>query len=149
MIRPATMADADVIRACTRAAFGRYVVRMNREPAPMQADLAPAIARGEVHVATGPDGVHSGPCHLPQGGARHGARHFGGLAGPCGAPVWASVWLRIVETLARQQGLETVTLYTNAAMVENLPFYAGLGYSCTGRNRQDGFDRVFFRKPLG
>ena len=148
MIRPATMADADVIRACTRAAFGRYVVRMNREPAPMQADLAPAIAQGQVHVATGPDGCILGHVICRRVGRDMALDTLAVWPDHAGRGLGKRL-VAHVETLARQQGLKAVTLYTNAAMVENLPFYAGLGYSCTGRNREDGFDRVFFRKPLG
>jgi hypothetical protein len=41
-----------------------------------------------------------------------------------------------------------VTLYTNERMTENLVFYPALGYVETGRGMQDGFARVFYRKPL-
>ena len=41
-----------------------------------------------------------------------------------------------------------VTLYTNEVMLENLAFYARHGYAETHRSEQDGFRRVFLRKPV-
>ena len=37
---------------------------------------------------------------------------------------------------------------TNEAMTENLAYYARHGYVETHRAEQDGFQRVFFRKPI-
>jgi ribosomal protein S18 acetylase RimI-like enzyme len=54
-----------------------------------------------------------------------------------------------VEALARASGAQAVELYTNAKMIENRALYPRLGYAETGRAIEDGFDRVFYRKPLG
>lgn len=53
-----------------------------------------------------------------------------------------------VEARARAAGAPTLSLYTNAAMVENVPFYEGLGFRVTGRVHEDGFDRITFQKAL-
>ena len=53
-----------------------------------------------------------------------------------------------VEDLAVQGGAVAVELYTNVRMTRNLALYPALGYSEVERARQDGFDRVFFRKAL-
>jgi ribosomal protein S18 acetylase RimI-like enzyme len=52
------------------------------------------------------------------------------------------------ERVAGDAGLGAVELYTNARMTENLRLYPSLGYKVVDRRREDGFDRVFFRKPL-
>jgi ribosomal protein S18 acetylase RimI-like enzyme len=52
------------------------------------------------------------------------------------------------ERVARDAGLGAVDLYTNARMTENLRLYPSLGYEVIDRRREDGFDRVYFRKPL-
>lgn len=148
MIRQATRADTQVVHTCTRAAFARYSARLGRDPAPMQIDPGPAIARGEVHVVTAAEDGVVGHVICRRDGRdmlldtlavwpEHAGRGFG------------TRLVAHVEALARQQALEAVTLYTNAKMVENLPFYARLGYIRTGRHWQGGFDRIFFRKPLG
>jgi hypothetical protein len=41
-----------------------------------------------------------------------------------------------------------IRLYTNEAMTENLAYYIRHGYAETHRAGQDGFHRVFFRKPI-
>lgn len=146
MIRAAQPDDAPALTACAQAAFARYVARIGRDPAPMHTDFATAIARAEVHVASAGadilgyaicrvegrdmllDTVAVWPQHAGQGVGKHLIAH--------------------VESLARAVGCRAVTLYTNAQMTENLPFYAALGYSQIDRRLQDGFDRVFFRKLL-
>jgi len=56
--------------------------------------------------------------------------------------------LAFAETSAREAGISTLRLYTNAAMTENLAFYPRLGYTETGRRTDSGFGRVFFAKHL-
>jgi ribosomal protein S18 acetylase RimI-like enzyme len=56
--------------------------------------------------------------------------------------------LSLAEDRARELGLGEVRLYTNQAMTENLGYYARRGYAETHRAEQDGFNRVFFRKPV-
>ncbi len=56
--------------------------------------------------------------------------------------------IAFAEQRARDLGLTAVTLYTNAAMVENLRLYPQLGFVETGRRVEDGYRRVFFRKNL-
>lgn len=59
-----------------------------------------------------------------------------------------SALLAHVEHQAAEAGLDTVRLYTNSAMSENLSWYSACGYIETGRRVQDGFSRVFFEKRL-
>ncbi len=56
--------------------------------------------------------------------------------------------MAFVERSAHKRGLDTVHLYTNEAMAENLAFYAHLGFREVGRRTQDGYRRVYFRKAL-
>lgn len=147
MIRPAIMAEADAIRACGRAAFARYVPRMRQDPAPMHADIAAHIGLNEVSVALDPAGDVLGYAICREEG---GEMHLDTVA------VWpdhagrglGKRLIAHVEELARKKGLTAVTLYTNAAMTENIAMYGAMGYVENGRRQQDGFDRVFFRKAL-
>jgi hypothetical protein len=41
-----------------------------------------------------------------------------------------------------------IRLYINEAMTENLAYYRRRSYTETHRAEQDGFRRVFFRKPV-
>jgi len=56
--------------------------------------------------------------------------------------------LDLADRRARELGFSEVRLYTNVAMTENLAYYARHGYHETRRATQDGFQRVFFTKPL-
>jgi hypothetical protein len=48
----------------------------------------------------------------------------------------------------RRLRLPEIRLYTNEAMTENLAYYPRRGYTETHRAAEDGFNRVFFRKPV-
>lgn len=147
-IRLAQPADTVALHACARAAFEGYVPRMNRAPAPMSADLTAPIACREVHVACAPDGAALGFVLCRVAGDEMLLDTLAVWPAQAGRGIGRSLVAHI-EGLAHAQGLRAITLYTNAAMVENLRFYARLGYVSTGRRLQDGFDRVFFRKALG
>jgi ribosomal protein S18 acetylase RimI-like enzyme len=146
-LRPATTADVEQITHLTRDAYAVYAPRIGREPAPMTADNAALVEAGEVWVATNDDGAVLGALVVrPVGDAlflesvavapAHQGEGIGGLL------------IAHAEELARRQGAEAVTLYTNARMTENVSLYAALGYEETGRATEDGFDRVYFRKSL-
>lgn len=49
---------------------------------------------------------------------------------------------------AGRHGLAALSLYTNAAMTENLAMYAHLGFEETRRVSEEGFRRVYMRRIL-
>ncbi len=146
-IRPATPADVEAIRACVRAAYAPYVERMDREPAPMTADYAALVAQGVVVVLEDDAGLAGVLVSFPQGDhyfvenvAVAPERHGRGLG---------RVLLEHAEDEARRAGLPELRLYTNEVMTENLVMYPHLGWEETERRVEDGFRRVYFRKPVG
>ena len=52
------------------------------------------------------------------------------------------------EDEAKRLDLQAVELYTNEKMTENLTLYPRLGFEEIGRRKEEGFNRVFFRKQL-
>ena len=145
-IVPAVPGDARAVAECVRAAYGRYIERIGREPAPMTADYDALIAAGEVWVIREGEGV-SGvlvlrpqpPALLVENVAVAPDRQGAGLG---------RALMAFADDHARAAGLAEVVLYTNERMTENLRFYPALGFTETGRGMQDGFARVFYRKPL-
>ena len=145
-IRRAAAGDAAAATAVTSAAYRPYIERIGREPAPMGADFDALIRAGEVWVATDQgrvvgvlvlrlqdtalllESVAVDPAHQRRGIGRSLIDH--------------------AEQVARDAGLGAVDLYTNAHMTENLLLYPSLGYDLIDRRREDGFDRMFFRKSL-
>jgi GNAT superfamily N-acetyltransferase len=146
-IRAGAPADAEAIGRLVDAAYALYVPRIGREPAPMTADYAALAAAGAVTVAEA-DGdlvgvlvTHPRADHLlVENVAVAPARQGCGLG---------RLLLKRAEQQAHELRLPEIRLYTNERMVENLAMYPRLGYAETGRNVEDGFARVHFRKRLG
>lgn len=146
VLRPAHSGDTAAIGACARAAYDIYVARIGREPAPMVADFAALVAAGEVHVLV-QDGVLAGfivvrpeaDCLFVENVAVRPDRQGRGLGRRL---------LAFAESLAAQEGLGALKLYTNVKMTENIPFYEGLGYVETERRHEGGFDRIYMIKTL-
>jgi ribosomal protein S18 acetylase RimI-like enzyme len=145
-IRPATEADAPVLRSIAVAAYQRYVPRIGREPAPMTADYLAAARHGQAWIAS-KDGQAAGFIILiPQPGYLL-LENVAVLPAAQGHGVGTRL-LALAEEHARTLRLPEIRLYTNEAMTENLAYYPRHGYTETHRAQQDGFHRVYFRKRL-
>ncbi len=146
VLRPAVAADVPAIAACARAAYEKYLPRMDREPAPMIADFAAHVRAGEVHVLTEGDDLLGYMVAMPRADCffvdnvalfpAHQGRGLGRLL------------MDFAADSARRLDLPEVRLYTNVAMTENVAFYERLGFVETGRIREDGFDRIYMAKRI-
>lgn len=145
-IRKALETDLENIQLCTRKAYALYGDRMDREPAPMQADFRGRIASGFVDVATADSRFAGYVVFYPDGGDVH-LENVAVLPEFSGQGIGRRL-IEHVEHSARKVGYKTVELYTNEVMTENLAMYPGLGYTEVGRRREAGFSRVFFRKSV-
>ena len=145
-IVPAALADAVAVRECVRAAYAHYVERIGREPAPMTADYPALIAAAEVWLIRADDGI-AGVLVMRTQGSGLLVENVAVAPGRQGQGLGRAL-MAFAEDHARAEGLEEVVLYTNERMTENLRFYPALGYVETGRGMQDGFARVFYRKPV-
>ena len=56
--------------------------------------------------------------------------------------------MALAEEEAQRLGLTTITLYTNERMTENIELYKRLGYTETERKTEQGYQRVYMRKPV-
>lgn len=145
-VRPANDDDVADLRAVAADAYERYVARIGRPPAPMEADYAAAVRDGQTWVAVRAGRVVgfvvlvARPDHLL-------LDNVAVLPAEQGGGVGARL-LDLAEEQARSSGLTEVRLYTNEAMTENLGYYPRRGYEETHRAEQDGFRRVFFRKSV-
>ena len=145
-IRLATADDTLAVTMIAHDAYARYVPRIGRQPAPMTADHALLIERGEVWVAVAHGSVIGFAVIRPVTGALH-LESVAVSPDQQGEGVGRAL-LEYVEQRARALQLPAVELYTNALMSENLVLYPRLGYVEIERRREHGFDRVYFRKPL-
>jgi ribosomal protein S18 acetylase RimI-like enzyme len=145
-IRLAESADVDAVRACVRAAYSVYVDRIGRPPAPMNADYETLVAAGEVWVATEAKAVVGVLVIRPLPDALF-LENVAVTPAKQGRGIGRAL-VTFAERRAEELGLPAVELYTNERMTENLRLYPALGYAETGRRREEGFSRVFFRKEL-
>lgn len=148
MIRTARESDLDAIRRCAEAAYGRYVVRIGRAPAPMVADFAAALASGDLFVAENEaaDGIAGYVVFYPR--ADHVHLENVAVDPACQGLGIGRRLIEFAERRAIELGYRRIELYTNAKMTENLELYPVLGYRETDRRVEDGFDRVYFSKDL-
>ena len=146
-IRGARADDAARIGEIARAAYGKYVPRIGRAPAPMAADFAAEIAAGRAVVIEAADVIVGYLIAWPLADA-----YF--IDNIAVDPAWQGCGFgrRLMdhgEREARRHGLDAIRLYTNAAMTENLSLYARIGFVETHRAVEQGFCRVFMRRALG
>lgn len=146
-LRAAVGDDAPRLLEITRAAYGRYVPRMGREPRPMVEDYTEVITRHDVTVAEragasvglvvlipdDPEGflldnVAVDPAHEGTGVGRALLRH--------------------AEQRALAAGHDSVYLFTHETMTENQALYARIGYVEFDRRPHRGAQLVYMRKRL-
>ena len=143
-IRKATAADLPAVREIIAAAYGKYLPRMDRPPAPMLRDYATAVEAGTLWV-TGdpPDALISlttaDGSLLVENVAVHPRAQGSGLGRRL---------MDFAESEAARRGLAKLSLYTNVVMTENLAIYAQLGYAATRRETEDSYQRVYMEKLL-
>jgi ribosomal protein S18 acetylase RimI-like enzyme len=146
ILRQAAPGDREAVERLVEAAYGMYVERIGKRPAPMDADYAALIDAGLVTVAESEGQVVGILVLVPmedhllvENVAVDPAAQRTGL----GRRLMARA-----EDQARARGLSQLRLYTNEKMVENLAWYPRLGYHETERRAESGFARVFFEKRL-
>ena len=143
-IRQANEADLPVIEEIITAAYSVYLERMDRPPAPMLRDYAPAIEQGSVWVVGTPVAglislIPTDDSLLVENLAVHPAAQGTGLV---------RALMNFAEQQARKLRQPRLTLYTHEVMTENQAIYAHLGYRETARRSEDGYQRVFMQKEL-
>jgi ribosomal protein S18 acetylase RimI-like enzyme len=146
MIRKARAEEADAVRDVVLAAYERYVPVIGKSPAPMLDNYAARIAAEQVWVLAdagviaGVLVLEDGPeCFLLDNIAIRPDRQGSGFG---------SRLLDFAESEGMRCGWDTITLYTNALMVENIAIYAKRGFIEQARRTENGFDRVYMTKAL-
>ncbi len=145
-IRPAVSSDAEAVTACSRAAYGKYVARLGREPLPMTANYREVIAEHQVWLVDGENCCIAvlvlirHPDHLLIENVAVDPRFQGAGLG--------RFLLDFAETEARRQNLAELRLYTNEKMTENVAMYLKRGYRETDRRALEGRRAVFMAKRL-
>ena len=144
MIRPATLADVEVVRAITQAAYEGYVDAIGKRPAPMDADFETDVANGYVWLFDDEHGAITmfadvDDWHVASVAVDPAAQGQG----------FGRELMALAEAVAAERGHARITLYTHIVMKGPAALYPRLGYVETGRYTVEGFERIYFAKDLG
>ena len=146
-LRRAEPADASAIRELSRAAYAKWVPVIGCEPLPMTADYNQAVRRHiiDLHEERGELRaliemiVESGRLLIENIAVRPDQQGKG----------IGDRLVRHAEAVATSLDLREIQLYTNAAFISNLAFYAKRGYQEYDRKTMpSGRTAVFMRKTL-
>ena len=146
MLRPARADDASSVAACVDAAYHHYIARIGMPPGPMTEDYEQVVRDFQVTV------VESGDCIVGVLVLAHADEGFL-LENVAVVPEHRGKGLgkqlvELAELEARRQGFDSIYLYTNERMTENLEIYRHLGYFEYARRTESGLHRVYMRKQL-
>jgi GNAT superfamily N-acetyltransferase len=147
VLRRATLSDASATRELSKVAYAKWVPLIGREPIPMTANYERAVMEHIIDLYE--DGgellalvemILKCDHLLIENIAVHPDRQGNGLGDRL---------LRHAEGVALILGVAEVRLYTNAAFISNLAFYAKRGYQEYRRGTMlAGSTTVFMRKDL-
>lgn len=148
-INKATSEDVPVITSMVDAAYSKYIERIGKAPAPMTADYHQLMCTHEIFVLQKSNGKIMGSIMLRSDPPSDSIQINNLVVDPSAQGLgYGRVLMGYAENIAKSRGHSSLTLYTNVKMYENLGLYVKLGFFETERKVEDGFERVYFRKPL-
>jgi ribosomal protein S18 acetylase RimI-like enzyme len=145
-IRRATQDDAECIAALIAEAYSPYIPRIGKKPAPMLDDYRQVVADFCVFVLTENADI-VGVLVLSQENTELLLNNIAVLPRCKGKGIGKAL-MAFCEEYAQVMGCDAIQLYTHQLMTENIEIYKRLGYQETHRATENGFARVFMRKPL-
>jgi ribosomal protein S18 acetylase RimI-like enzyme len=143
-VRKATAADLPSVHEVIKAAYEKYLARMDRPPAPLLRDYAPALRDGTLWVTGNPVAgvislIQAGNSLLIENVAVHPSAQGTGIGRQL---------MDFAESEATRLKLGRLSLYTNEVMTENQAIYTHLGYREVDRRTEDGYRRLYMEKVL-
>jgi len=145
-IRQAHAEDAEVLRLIAQKAFSHYVACMGKQPAPMLANFDYHLRFDRCMIAE----MNS----LPVGYAILQFSDAEPLMDTLAVlPEYQrqGVGRRLMqesERVIREKGFSSYQLYSNIHMTETINWYLKCGFQKQKQITEDGFERVYLRKPL-
>lgn len=145
-IRIAAADDRQAVIECVDDAYGMYIDRIGKKPAPMLADYAELISKRLVYVAADQEKIQGLIVLLVKGDyllvENIAVRNLFQ-----GQGIGRSL-MEFAFMSAEAVGLQEVRLYTNELMSENLLYYAKFGFIELNRVTENGYRRVHMSKSL-
>ena len=142
----ASHADAAAIRALTRDAYAKWVPLIGREPKPMIADYAKALAKHRFDLlyvdSTLVALIETIRCH------DHLLIENVAVSPSFQGRGYGRLLMAHAETLAAALNFREIRLYTNKRFVENVQLYLRLGYRVDREEEMNGGIAVHMSKQL-
>jgi len=145
-LRLATAADRASVEALVEAAYAHYVERIGTIPGPMRDDYAAYIAADYVELLFDGAELVGLLVLIPKPSTL--LLDNVAIAPSAQGRGFGRLLMRHAEARARELGYDSVTLYTQERMHENLAIYRRYGYVETHRAEELGLKRVYLRKTL-
>lgn len=145
-IRAADETDVERARDIVQAAYRFYIARMGKPPGPMLDDYERRQRDAQLYLAAiGAETVGiavliRAPDHLELNNVAVHPRWQGRGIG--------RALIGFAEETARTQGVPELRLYTHVTMTENIARYTRIGFFETDRRTEEGYERVYMRKPI-
>jgi GNAT superfamily N-acetyltransferase len=147
VLRLANIDDQPAVEAIVQAAYARYVPRIGRKPGPMLDDYEARIRARQVHVLENHGPIQGILVLIPK--ERSMLLDNIAVRPDAQGQGYGRKLLEFAEQAARELRCESIRLYTNEAMVENIALYSRIGFVETHRVEEKGLRRVYMVKPLG
>ena len=146
-LRLTDRSDLSAVHAIVEEAYAPYIVRIGRKPQPMLDNYIEMITEGRVYVAER-DAIVLGILVLvPQTDAL--LLDNVAVAPEAQGSGIGRKMLEFAEKMAIDAGYDSIRLYTNEAMTENIALYTRFGYVETHRIEEKGLRRVYMSKAVG
>ena len=145
-IRLGQITDLPAIKDRAYAAYEKYVPRLGHQPAPMLADYEDQLTQQTLYVLEDESKVVGFIVFYPREDHIH-IEHvavFPQLKGKR----YGTDLIEYAEAQSKALGLNKVELFVNEKMTENITFYPARGYNEFGRWKEDGLNRIFYRKEF-
>lgn len=145
-IRKATLQDASAIIECVNLSYEKYIPRIGKKPQPMLGDYPFLIEKENVFLGEWA-GQIVGMLYLkdfPDHVVLDAVAVYPSFQGKG----FGKSFIEFAENYTAQRGNNEIRLYTNIKMYENVAMYKKLGFIETEIRWEDGYHRVYFRKPI-
>ena len=147
-LRRATLDDADALAALVDRAYGKYAARIGRPPLPMTFDYREVVGRDMVWLIENGDGPAAAIVLVPDTRSNRLCIENVAVEPELQGNGLGRRLLHFAEQEARRLGFDSLYLYTNEAMTENIDLYTRLGYRETHREQLKGRRAVFMQKAV-
>ena len=138
--------DLETIERIVNEAYGVYLDRLGKKPAPMLDDYPDLIQKQYVHVIEEGNQIYGILVLVPM--EKHMLVENVAVHPDFQGHGYGRMLLDYADETAKMRGYSEIRLYTHEKMIENQEIYRHLGWKEYMRQTEDGYNRVYMKKTL-